>query len=165
MHFLSNLTAKLMSDEWRHFALKTGVCTTLAGVCGYGGTFFFTSFNPRIGASYFAVVALVGQIAYEILEQLKSPVEDSPWLKRMVTAVQFLQIPLCFYLLHGTSSHLSAAVKLEIICATAYFTAIPIFFHLAVKAWNDPTASNIAKAVGVMLPLANGLGNYAKNFK
>jgi hypothetical protein len=160
MNFINHMTSRLMSDDWQQFALKTGIGTVLAGVCGYGGTFFFTKLNPMMGASYIASVALIGLIAYEALEQIKTAI-DSPLLKNSVTAVQLLQIPVFFYVLHGTHSHLSAAIKFEIIAATVYFTAIPLFFHLAIVAWKDQTSSNIGAAVGVMLSLASGLRNYA----
>ena len=164
MNLINTATSNLKSDEFQQFVLKTSVCTGLAAICGYGGTFFFTHFNPRMGASYFATVALISQVVYGIFEQVKDP-GNLPILKRAVEAIQLLQIPIFFYLLHGNHSRLSAAVKLEIICATAYFTAIPIFFHLAIKAWNEPTSENIGTAMALMIPLASGLASYGKAFK
>jgi hypothetical protein len=163
MNYLNSLASDLKCDTFQEFALKTGVCTVLGAVCGYGGTFFFTTHNPMIGASYFAMVALISQIAYAVFEQVKAFIDD-PFLKKIVSAIQLLQIPLCFYVLHGTISPLSAAVKLEIITATAYFIAIPIFFQLAIDAWNEPTGDNIVKAMGLMIPLVSGLASYAKAF-
>ena len=164
MNFINRITSGLMSEECQQFALKTGGCTVLAAICGYGGTFFFTNLNPRVGAFYLATVALISVVAYQAFEKVKSPIK-SPMLKQMVEVLQFAQFPLCFYFLHAPGYRLSAAVKLEIISATAYFIAIPFFFRFAVVAWNEPTFANVGTAVGVMLQIADQLGNYAKGFK
>lgn len=151
------------SDQIRQEVVKTIGCTLLTFVCGYGGTFFFTTLNPGQAALYIAKVSLVSQVSYHIFEKLKNNVQ-SPLLKNTITVIQLLQIPLFFYLLHG-GAILTGVEKLEMVVATAYFTAIPVFFHLGIIAWNDPSVTNIAAAVGVMLPLANGLGNYARAFR
>lgn len=164
MSFFMNISSEFISAENQQFVFRTVAYTTLTAICGYGGTFFFTTINPKIGASYIGTIFFISQISYDFFEKLKSPI-TSPTLKNGITVIQLLQIPLFFYLFHGSSSSLSAAVKLEIISATAYFVAIPVFFHLGIVAWNKPTFTNVATAVGVMLQLASGLGNYAKSFK
>lgn len=160
MNIINNIGSVLMNEEVHDFALRATSLTCLASICGYAGTFFFSKFNPKSGAIYLASVALTSQVAYEILEKLKESVE-SPRLKQVITAVQLLQIPMAFYLLPDLLKlHLSGGAKLEIIVVTAHFVAIPVFFHLAIKAWNEPTLANVAAAVGVMLSLANGLRSY-----
>lgn len=136
---------------------KTIGCTALATFCGYGGTFLFTNLNPWLSASYFGTVALTTQVVYQVLENLKANTEN-PATKYAISVVQLIQIPVFFYLSHGPiGPMIHGAIKLEMIVATAHFVAIPAFFHLAIQAWNDPTSANVAAAVGVMLPLANGL--------
>lgn len=147
----NNLTSK------NQIISKIVGCTVLATVCGYGGTFLFTNLNPRLSASYFGSVALISQVVYQVLENLKSSTEN-PANKYAIAVVQLLQIPVFFYLSHGPiGPFIHGAIKLEMIVATAHFVAIPAFFHLAIRAWNDPSSANVAAAVGVMLPLANGL--------
>jgi hypothetical protein len=163
MNILRNVSSMIKNEELWDLALKTTGTTALASVCAYGGTFFFTNYQPQIAATYFGLVALTSQVAYRVLEKLKDSVEK-PLFKHLITVIQLLQIPFSFYFLHNGSQFLSAAVKLEMIAATAYFVAIPIFFHLGVVAWNDPTETKIIAAVGVMLPLASGLRTYAGLF-
>lgn len=143
---------------------KTISCTALAGVCGYAGTFFFTMHNPLSAAVYLATAALTSQVAYHILEKIKT-FAQSQGLKHALTAVQLLQIPLMFYMFSGGPAILSGIAKLEVITATAYFVAMPVFFHLSITAWNDPTVTNIVAAMGVLFPLATGLGSYAKTLQ
>lgn len=149
--------------------------TTLSAICGYGGAFFFTHIHPLVSATYFASVALTSQVVYRAFEHLKSPIEkpvlnppekptdspEVPFKNHFVEAIQLLQIPLFFHLCHGViGPRLHGAIKLELIVATAHFVAVPVFFHLAIKAWKDPSVTNVAAAAGVMLPLATGLLRY-----
>lgn len=157
---IASVGSYLISDE--QLVSKTLSCTSLAAVCGYAGTFFFTLHNPLCAAVYLATAALTSQIAYHALEKIKS-LFQSEKVKFALSAVQLLQIPLMFYLCPG--SLITGIAKLEIITATAYFVAIPVFFHLSIVAWNDPSVGNIVAAIGVLLPLANGLGSYAKNLQ
>jgi len=154
----------LLNDQFQHFASKTAGITVLASVCAYGGTFFFTSHPPITGAMYFGTVALIGQVAYQALVNLKECFENQT-IKHLINVIQLLEIPFFFYFLHGGSQFLTAAIKLEIVAATAYFTAIPLFFHLGIETWNDPSAANIAMTMGVMMPLASGLRAYSGLFK
>lgn len=165
MDYIRSFERKIFSEESQQYVSKTVGGTALAGICGYGGTFFFTTLNPVTAAIYFSTTALVTQLTYRVFEKMKESVK-SPMLKHTFTAIQLLQIPVFFYLFHGVpGTFLSGATKLEMITATAYFTAIPVFFHLGIMAWNEPTVTHITAAIGVMLPLANGLGNYAKAFR
>jgi len=161
---LTSIYNQITSEDSKQFAFQTVGAASLAAVCGYGGTFFFTALNPVSAATYFAVVALTSHVAYQALEKLKESVE-APRLKQVITAVQLLQFSILFYFFHGLSGAATGAAKLEMITATAYFVAIPVFFHLAIEAWKDPTLANIGVAVGVMLPLVSGLGGYAKAWK
>ena len=112
MNFINAATSNLKSDKFQQFVLKTSVCTGLAAICGYGGTFFFTHFNPRMGASYFATVALISQVVYGIFEQVKDPV-NSPILKRAVEAIQLLQIPIFFLFIAWKSFSLICCSKIR----------------------------------------------------
>lgn len=158
--------------------------TSLSAICGYGGAFFFTNVNPVVSASYFATVAVTSQVVYHLLERLKDPVEtpakqseskegseklkcpEIPVKNHFLEAMQLLQIPLFFHLCHGViGTRLHGAIKLELIVATAHFVAIPVFFHLAIKTWNDPAFENVAATAGVMLTLANGLLRYTSIYR
>lgn len=164
---IGNMISELryQSDEmWQESVLKITGGTLLASVCAYGGTYFFTRYSPMMGVTYFGMVALISQVAYRALAELKENV-DTSICQHVITVIQLFQVPFFFYLCHGGNDHLSAAVKLEIITATAHFAAIPIFIHLAIVAWNDPTVEHIAAAMGVMLPLASRLQSYAEQFK
>lgn len=162
MQPLQNIVSFDPNDHFQQVALGMAGRSFLASICGYAGTFFFTTHSPMIAAAYLGTVTLVNQIAYYALEKLKE-YTSNPTTKHLLFVVQLLQFPFAFYfLLPGIS--LSGALKLEILAATAYFVAIPAFFHLGRISWNDPTTSNIAYAVGVMLPLASGLRSYAKQF-
>ena len=153
------------SETWQQTTTKIIEGTLLASVCAYGGTYFFTRYPPRIGASYFGIVVLVSQVVYRALEELKKSINLSCY-RNVIVAGQLLQIPFFFYLFHGSQGQmLSAATKMEIITATAHFAAIPIFIHLGTIAWNEPTVEHIAAAMGVMLPLASRLQLYAELFK
>lgn len=170
--FLYNMAGDIITklkhqdtDTWQDSTLKISGGTLLAGVCAYGGTYFFTRYHPMMGASYVGTVALVSQIAYCILEILK---EDSElhFYEHTMTVIQLLQIPFFCYLFSGINNGtLSAATKMEIISATAHFAAIPIVVHLGKIAWDDPTVEHIGVAMGVMLPLASRLQTYAELFK
>jgi len=162
MNYLNNINSNLRNKNWQEFGLRTISCTTLTTVCAYSGTFFFTNIPPRIGAAYIGLCTLIGLIAYEIFEEAKIPIQSEP-IKRVITVIQLLQFPLVFHLL-GNRTYLAGALKLEILTATAYFVAIPVFFHFAIRALKDPTFNHICAAVGVMLPLASKLGDYAKTF-
>lgn len=160
MNTIRNIGAALTSDAMQDCLLKTAGLTSLVSICAYGGTFFFTRHNPVHGAAYLSVVALTSLVAYQIFEKMKEYV-DSPTVKDIIKAVQFLQIPLVFYALPGPFNlHLENAVKLEMVIVTAYFVAIPMFFHFAIEVWNDPTLPNLFAASGIMLSLANGLKSY-----
>lgn len=154
-------TSKIMSPELKEDVLNVVGLASLASIGGYGGTFFFSTLNPLSGACYLGITSVISHVAYLIFGRMKDAVE-SPKLKYLITAVQLLQIPLVFYFFPGSLYHLSAATKLEIIIATAHFLAIPVFFHLGIKAWNEPTLPNIAAATSVMLSLANGLRSYIR---
>lgn len=164
MNFLNNITSNLMNKDWQEFAIKTGACTALTTICAYSGTYFFTTLNPKMGAAYIGICTLVGFIAYEIFEVIRVSIQSEP-IKKIITAVQLLQFPLVFHLLNGISTYLSAAVKYEIISATAYFIAIPIFFHFANRTLDEPTFENIWATVGIMLALASQLSQYARAFR
>lgn len=159
---IKSLRSYIMDGE--QLIYKAFGCASLAAVCGYAGTFFFTVHNPLAAAIYLATAALTSQVAYHILEKIKSNVQ-SHGLKHAISAVQLLQIPLMFYMCSGTPLILSGVAKLEVLVAAAYFIAIPIFFHLSIVAWNEPSVTNIVAAIGVLLPLANGLGSYAKSLQ
>ncbi|CUI17633.1 hypothetical protein PNK_2029 [Candidatus Protochlamydia naegleriophila] len=151
------------NEEIRSHAVQTIAMTTLASICGYAGTFFFTNFPAETGAFYLGSVALVSFVAYQSLDKLKEQLE-SPSLRKIVGLVALLQIPFAFYYLPKyLPLNLASTAELEILAAAAHFAAIPIFFHLAVTAWNEPSVTNIASATGVLLPLANGLRYYAKS--
>ncbi len=160
MNVMRNIGAVLVSEEMQDRALKTVGLTSLAAISAYGGTFFFTRLNPMLGVAYLSTVTLTSHVAYQIFERLKEYV-DSPHLKQLLSIIQLTQIPLVFYALSGpVHAHLSQAVKLEIIVATGHFVAIPIFFYLAIEAWQDPTFSKIAAAGSFMVALASGLKTY-----
>lgn len=162
MHFLQDLKLNLMNKDWQQFTFKTVGSTILTTVCAYSGTYFFTKQNPKIGAAYIGTCTLAGLIAYEIFEVIKSSVQSQP-LKKIITAIQLLQFPFVFHFLQGgINKPLSAAIKYEIIGATAYFIAIPIFFGFAVRALNDPTFENIWATSGMMLAIASQLSIYSK---
>lgn len=162
MNFIRDFASKMTSEEMQEHALNVAGVTALASVCAYGGTFFFTSHNPMSGALYLGIVSLISHVAYLIFENMRGSV-DAPKLKYALTAVQLLQIPMVFYFFSGAFSYqLTGASKFEIIIATAHFIAIPVFFDLGIKAWNEPTLPNIAAATGVMLSLVNGLRNYVR---
>ncbi len=167
MNIIRNIVSELgyvRDDAWQQSALKVTGGVLLSAVCAYGGTHFFTTHHPLLGAAYFASVALISQVAYRALEKLKDTV-DKPLARHVITVIQLLQIPYFFYALHaGMAQRLSASAKLEIIIATAHFAAIPVFCHLAIVAWNDPTVEHITAAIGVMLPLAGGLRSYVGLF-
>jgi hypothetical protein len=161
----SDFTSNLATNNLEKFVLLTAAGTSLASVCAYGGTFFFTYHPPMVGVAYIGMVALISQIAYRSLEKLKEKI-DIPSIQRSITVLQLLQIPFWFYALHGGSQQvLSASVKQEIIAATAYFAAIPTFFYLGIETFNDPTPSNVGATLTGMLTLANGLNGYAGQFK
>ena len=152
------------NDAWQQSTLKVAGGMVLGAACGYGGTYFFTHHPPLVGAMYVGSAALVTQIAYRALEKLKEVI-DHPLFKHAVTAIQLLQIPLFFHLLHACNGQfLSAGVKLEILIATAHFMAIPILFHVGIAAWEDPTVERLAAFSGIMLTLANGLRYYVGMF-
>lgn len=151
------------SETYVEAAVKVTEGTLLAGICAYGGTYFFTRYHPLVGASYIGIVALASQIAYRALEGLKENV-DTPFFQHTINVIQLLQIPFFCYLFNGQGVS-SAAPKMEIITATAHFVAIPIFIHLAIIAWNDPTVEHIGATMAVMLPLASRLQTYAELFK
>lgn len=151
-------------ETWQQSLIKMGEGALLAGVCAYGGTYFFTHYHPLIGASYVASVALVSQVAYRLLGAMEKKI-DHPIHQHFINCAKLFQIPYCFYLLHGGFAHLAAPVKMEIITATAHFAAIPVFVHLGIIAWNDPTVEHIAASMAVMLPLASRLQVYAELFK
>lgn len=160
MNVIRNIGAVLVSEDMQNRALKTVGLASLASISAYGGTFFFTRLNPMHGVAYLGTVTLVSYIAYQIFEKVKEYV-DSPHLKQLLSTMQLTQIPLVFYALSGpVNLHLTQAIKLEIIVATGYFVAIPIFFHLAIEAWQDPTVSNIAAAASLMVALSSGLKSY-----
>ncbi len=160
MNYIESIREKITSETAFHMA--GGVA--LAAVCGYGGTFFFSLLNPAIGAAYVASAAITSMVAYQALESLKDNFK-SERVKKVITIVQLLQIPLSFYLLpEPLGLCIRAATKLEIIIATAHFAAIPVFFHLAIEAYRNPTTQNIALAAGVMLPLATGMRTYVALF-
>jgi len=164
MNYIRDVSSNLINKDWPQFVLKTVSVTACITLSGYLGTHFFTSLNPNVGAGYVGICILASQLVYEIFEEIKEPINSKP-IAKAITAVQLLQFPLVFYFLHGTHPFLSAATKLEIISATAYFIAIPIFFYFANAALNDPTDSNIATAVGILIPLASKLASYAQAFK
>ncbi len=93
----------------------------------------FYHHNPLSAAVYLATAALTSQVAYHILEKIKT-FAQSQGLKHALTAVQLLQIPLMFYMFSGGPAILSGITKLEVITATAYFFAMPVFFYLCVTA-------------------------------
>ena len=162
MNAIRNVGSYLMSNDMQEHVLKVAGVTALASICAYGGTFFFTSHRPLSGAVYLGSVALISHIAYLVFEQIKDAV-DHPKLKYALTTVQLFQIPIVFYFSPGSLIFpLSGSVQLEIIVASAHFVAIPLFFHLGIKAWYDPSFANIAAVAGVMLSLANGLRNYIR---
>ncbi len=141
--------------------VKIASCAAFSSVCALGGTFFFTAINPLAAATYFATVAVISQATYHIFAALKS-MTASTALKLIFSAMQLLQFSLWFYLLPGPLGiAFSGAQKLEIVNAAAHFLATPIFFHLAIEAYREPTIPNIAYAIGVLLPLGSGLGKYA----
>lgn len=157
MNAIRSIGSILSNEEVQNHAVKTAGMTSLAAVCAYGGTFFFTAHNPIIGVVYLSSAALTSHVAYQIFEKMKESVE-SERLKYVITAVQLFQIPVVCYLAPGTLlPQLSNAIKLEIIIATAHFVAIPVFFHIAIKAWEN---RDFAFAVSIMLSLANGLRTY-----
>lgn len=134
--------------------------TTLAAVCGYGGTFFFTVHNPIHGALYLGSVALTSHVAYLILDEIKAHVK-SPKLTHVFSAIQLFQIPLVFYYPPSSIAlNMPGNIKLEIIIAAIHFLAIPLVFHLGIETWKDPTLINIGYTGSLMLTLANGLRNY-----
>ena len=65
------------SETWQQTTTKIIEGTLLASVCAYGGTYFFTRYPPRIGASYFGIVVLVSQVVYRALEELKKSINLS----------------------------------------------------------------------------------------
>lgn len=153
------------ADSNLQLGFKTAGFTAFAAICTYGGTFLFTALNPASAALYVATAALASQVSYHILEVFKETFE-APVVKLCFTVLQLFQIPFFFYLFPSPIGFaLSAADRLECLNATAHFVAIPVFFHLGIVAWNDPTVTHLAAAVGVLLPLANGLGKYAKFFR
>lgn len=165
--FVDNILSQFKFDAhetWQHSLIKIGEGALLAGVCAYGGTYFFTRYDPLTGASYIATVALVSQVVYRLLDVLGKQT-DHVICQRFINGAKLFQIPYFFYLLHGAYAPLTAPVKMEIITATAHFAAIPIFVHLGIIAWNDPKVENIAAAMAVMLPLASRLQVYAELFK
>jgi hypothetical protein len=148
----------------QHDIVKPAGITLLASTCAFGGTFFFTNHHPLVGAAYLGTVALVGQVAYQAMEKIKE-IQQSPTVQHLISVIQLLEIPLLFYYLHAGTRFLPAAVKLEIVAATGYFIAIPLFFHLGIEAWKDPSPANISSTIGVMLALSSGLRGYADLFK
>ncbi len=162
MTIIKSVNQTFCNEQVQFHVVQTAAVTTLASVCGYAGTFFFTNFPAEKGAFYLGSVALVSFVAYQALDKLKEQLE-SPSLKKIIGLVALLQIPFAFYYLPKyLPLTLARTAELEILAAAAHFAAIPIFFHLAVTAWNEPSVTNIASATGVLLPLANGLRYYAK---
>jgi hypothetical protein len=164
MNFINNITSNLMNKDWQEFSIKTGGCTAFTAICGYAGAYFFTTHNPRIAAAYIGICTLVGLVVREIFEEIKTPVESEP-IKKVITALQLLQFPLIFHMLDAGSKHLSGVAKFEIISATAYFIAIPIFFYFANRTLEDPSFENVWATVGVMLAIGSQLSYYARVFK
>ena len=162
MNLIRNFAGKITSAEAHDTIHNVAGLTTLASVCAYGGTFFFSSLTPLDGVLYLGSVSLISHVAYLIFGNMKDSVE-SPKLKQMILAVQLLQIPMVFYFFPGTlASHMTAASKLEIIITTAHFVAIPAVFYLGIEAWKAPSFTSIAAATGSMLTLTSGLRNFIR---
>ncbi len=160
MNAIKNACNGIVSDEVQERALQTAALTGLASVCAYAGTFFFTAYKPVNGAFYLGSVILVSHVAYQVLEKMKEMVKSDK-VKYAITSIQLLQIPVVFYLMPGQlSPSLTSGAKLEIIIATAHFVAVPIFFHLGLEAWKDPTFVKVAPVAAMMLTLTQGLRSY-----
>lgn len=164
MNYFNTVANNLLNKDWSKFALRTFGCAVGGALCGYGGTFYFTKINPIIGAAYIGISVLICQITYEFFEEAKTPIK-SAYIQEGIRVIQVFNFILVLHFIHSPGSQLSAALKLEIITATTYFIAIPIFFRLALEAWKDPSSNNIGAAMGVMLALASKLGDFAKNLK